>query len=132
MINSIGIALSGLNSASQHVNASASNIANALTSGSTDPSKKQAYTPVDITNTAQKDGGVQSRITQRSPAFNLSYSPNSPFADSEGYINTPNVDIAQEIIQMKLASLSYKANAKVLATSEEQINTLLDTFDKKV
>ena len=69
MINAIGIALSGLNSAAQRVSVGASNIANVLTSGSLENGEQAPYTPLDVQTKASADGGVQTTITPRDPAF---------------------------------------------------------------
>lgn len=132
MINAIGIALTGLNSASLRLNASASNIANAGTVGSLTNEANLPYTPRTTESKALGNGGVSTQITDRSPAFVPAYDADSPFADENGLIGTPNVDYASEIINMKLAETSYKANLKTISASTEMFEELLDTFDKKV
>ena len=131
MINTIGIALTGLNSASLRVNASASNIANAFTSGSLEEGGQAPYTPLTTTSAAQEQGGVTTQYTVQTPAFTPAYDPDSPFANEEGYIGVPNVDIAEEAINLKLAEISYKANISVVKTAESMFDALLDSVDKK-
>lgn len=132
MINAIGIALTGLNSASQRLNASASNIANAGTTGSLTDTNNAPYTPKDVQSKALGNGGVQTQISDRSPAFIPAYDADSPFADENGLIGVPNVDYASEIVDMKLAEISYKTNLKTIAVSKDMFEELLSTFDKKV
>lgn len=132
MINAIGIALTGLNSASLRLNTSAANIANAGTTGSLNSSENAPYTPQITTSTALNNGGVHTQTTDKSPAFIPAYDADSPFADENGIIGTPNVDYAEEIVNMKLAEISYKANIQTIKTAEEMFSELLDTFDKEV
>lgn len=132
MTNAIGIALSGLNSATTRLNASASNIANALTSGSLEDGGQAPYTPLETVQSSQEGGGVSAKVTPRQPAYSKAYDPDSPFANSEGYIGVPNVDMASEIVNMKLAEHSYKANIGTLKVSKEMFESLLSAFDKKV
>jgi flagellar basal-body rod protein FlgC len=132
MINAIGIALTGLNSASQRLNASASNIANAGTTGSLTDTNNAPYTPKNAQSKALGNGGVQTQISDRSPAFIPAYDADSPFADENGLIGVPNVDYASEIVDMKLAEISYKTNLKTIAVSKDMFEELLSTFDKKV
>lgn len=133
MTNAIGIALSGLNSASTRLNASAANIANAFTSGSLEEGGQAPYTPRDTVSSAQGEtGGVQTQIISRDPAFSPAYSPESPFANEEGYIGVPNVDLATEIVNMKLAEISYKANIGSIKVADEMLDALMTAFDKRV
>lgn len=129
----MGIALTGLNSASMRLNASAANIANFMTSGSLEPGGQSPYIPRDAVAKAQGEtGGVQTEIINRDPAFTPAYDPNSPFANDQGYIGVPNVDLATEIVNMKLAEISYKANLKTIQTSRDMFGELLKSFDKKI
>lgn len=132
MINAMGIALSGLNSASQRVNAAAANIANAYTVGSVEEGGRPAYTPRDVVQIAQENGGVLAQTVARDPASVPAYEPNSPFANEQGLVATPNVDLATEIVSMKLAEIAYKASIATLKTSEDMAEELLSAFDEKV
>jgi flagellar basal-body rod protein FlgC len=132
MINAIGIALSGLNSASQRVAAAASNIANVLTSGSLEEGGQPPYTPVTAVSESQENGGVLTNIQPRQNGFSTAYDPDSPFANAEGFIGVPNVDLATEIVNLKLAEVTYKANLSTIKTSKEMFDELMDTFDEKV
>jgi flagellar basal-body rod protein FlgC len=134
MINAIGIALTGLNSASQKLNAGASNIANAFTSGSLEDDGKPPYTPLTTVSKSQGiAGGVQTQIVPRSePVFTPAYDPDSPFANAEGYIGVPNVDLAEEIVNMKLAEVTYKANINTIKVAEDMFDNLMTAFDEEV
>ena len=61
--------------------------------------------------TKVKAGGVQvhSVIEDQSPLVPV-YNPNHPDADEEGYVMLPNVNTAQEMIDMLGASRAYEAN----------------------
>lgn len=100
MINAISIALTGLDSASTRLNASASNIANTLTPD---------YTPQDTISKTDSAGGVQTTIAPR-PA---------PFEN----------DLTREIVDLKLAEFAYKANLETINTATELFDELLDIFD---
>ncbi len=132
MTNAITTALSGLHSASLRLNASASNIANFSTTGSLSDADNPPYSAVTLQSKADGLGGVQSQIVEKNPGFVPAYDPNSPFADENGLIGTPNVNLAEDIVQMKLAELSYKANIKTIRVADDMFDALLDSFDKKV
>ncbi len=127
MINTIQIALSGLQAASKKVEASASNIANLQTAD---------YTPITTQQTAQSDTsgggqGVRSDFVPKTQPFTPSYDPDSPFANNEGYVNTPNVDLAEEAVNMTIAKTAYKASVSVIETVQDMTEELLAAFDKK-
>jgi flagellar basal-body rod protein FlgC len=136
MINAISIALSGLAAATKKVNAAASNIANISSAGSLDDAQNKPYTPLITQQTALSDGsgnpgGVRSDYTAKANPFVATYQPDSPFANAEGLIGLPNVDLAEEAINLQIASASYKASVSVLKTQEDMTSEMLRLFDKK-
>ncbi len=132
MVDSISASLSGLTAASKQVNASASNIANAGTVGAINPSDgPAAYQPVDVVQTTNNNGGVTSTYAGRDPASVVAYQPNSPYADSEGLVSAPNVDLTTEVVNLKLAEIAYKANLTALRVSQDLTEELLTRFDFK-
>lgn len=135
MVNAISIALSGLNAASKKLQASASNIANLQTVGSLQEGGQAPYTPQTTVQEAQTDSeengqGVSSEIIPRNNPFVPAFDPDSPFADEEGIIGVPNINLAEEIVNFKLAELNFKANIKTLETAEELSDELLRIVDE--
>lgn len=59
-------------------------------------------------------GVIVSQITQDTSDFNMEYDPTHPDADADGYVSYPNVDEAQEMIDMMGAVRSYEANVTAL------------------
>ena len=131
MIKAIGIAITGLDAAAKKISAGASNIANLQTTGSLSKDGKAPYTPLNTTQTASPTG-VSTNFTPKNNPFTPAYDPDSPYADENGYIGVPNVDLAEEAVNLSLAKLSYKANLEVIKTAESMSDELLDMFDKKV
>lgn len=137
MINAIQIALSGLTAASRKVEASASNIANMQTVGSLDNPEAAPYTPLVTQQTALTGGqnggaGVKSDFIPKNQPFTPAYDPDSPFANVDGIIGAPNVDLAEEAVNLSIAKATYKANVAVIKTSEEMTDELLKAFDREV
>ena len=132
MINPISVSVSGLQAASKKAEVTANNIVNADTVGSRDPnSPQQAYKPQTVQNLSVEGGGVRAVSLDRQPSFVPSYSPDSPFADEEGLINAPNVNLDEELINLKLAENAYKANTVALKTGIEMADTLREALDTK-
>ena len=57
------------------------------------------------------EGGVMvSEIGNDTTPYQLVYDPTNPDANAEGYVEMPNVDITQEMVDMISAYRSYEAN----------------------
>lgn len=119
----IGTALSGLQAAATRVGAAANNIANISTTGSTDGVTKPAYTPQDVVQTSRGDV-VDTRIEPRDPATFNAPDPDASFADENGMVAVPNIDMASEIVSMKQAEHAYKASLNVIETVQEMDDAL--------
>lgn len=130
MINTISIALSGLNAATNKLNATASNIANITTAGSLDDPSKAPYDALTTNQTASENGGVNSEVVSAGRPFVPTFAPDSPFANSEGLIGSPNVNLTKEAVNLSLAEITYKANIGTLKTAEEMSDELLNIFDE--
>ena len=132
MINPLSTSLSGLMAASKKMDIAASNIANADVVGSTDASNaNQAYTPLVTQDTSTAGGGVKTVSLNRNPAFVPSYEPDSPFANADGLVNAPNVNVDEELLNSKVAENSYKANITALKVGMEMQDTLQKALDTK-
>ncbi|HXZ00361.1 MAG TPA: flagellar basal body rod C-terminal domain-containing protein [Stellaceae bacterium] len=126
----ISIAVSGLNAASQRLAAAASNIANSQDTAplTPEPGAPQPYQPIDVAQTATPGGGTQAVEQPVTPASIPSYDPNSPYANSSGTVAAPNVDLAQQLVNANIASISYDANLKVIRTAQQMQGYLLNIF----
>lgn len=57
------------------------------------------------------DGGVRvAEIGDDTTPYQLVYDPSNPEANEDGYVEMPNVDITQEMVDMISAYRSYEAN----------------------
>lgn len=135
MINVINTALSGLNAAAKKVDAAASNIANVSTTGSVEDGGQAPYSALTTVQKTVVDGegnglGARTDIVPKDPGFVPAYAPDSPFANAEGIIGVPNVNLAEEAVNLKLAEISYKASLSVIKTADELSEELLHTVDR--
>ncbi|HLG84475.1 MAG TPA: flagellar basal body rod C-terminal domain-containing protein [Bradyrhizobium sp.] len=127
------IALSGMNAATRRHEVSASNVANVASTGglpnadgSVPAGAPTAYAPLEVVETANADGGTQTTVTTVTPSTTAVSDPQAPFANQNGLVAAPNVDLAQELINQMMASYSFAANAKVLTADDRMTRTLLD------
>ena len=57
--------------------------------------------------------------------FELEYDPDNPLANEDGYIQMPNVDEVEEIIDLMEATRSYEANVTAMnATKSMAVKAL--------
>ncbi len=124
------ISLSGMQAATTRLEASAQNIANAQSSGrlASGSTPSTAYTPVTVTQSDVKGGGVSARIVNAGDPYVPSYDPSSPDADAEGMVAAPNVDMASELVNVMTARISYEASIKTLKVGNDMLKTTLDAF----
>jgi flagellar basal-body rod protein FlgC len=123
-------AISGLTAASTRLSATASNIANSRDTAplSPQPGAVQPYQPITVTQTATPDGGTTASEQPITPASTASYDPSSPFANNDGEVASPNVDLSQQAVDLNSTALSYDANLKVIQTASQMQGYLLNIF----
>jgi flagellar basal-body rod protein FlgC len=124
------IALSGLTAASLRLQVSASNVANANSDGPLPGSANaagfpSAYSALQVDQVATS-GGTTATVTSASPGTVPAYDPNAPYADGNGMVASPNVNIAGEIVQQLLARYSFAANAQVIRADTQMSAALLN------
>lgn len=138
------IATSGLSAASLRVNVAASNIANVRTTGplpasgasagagssSTSSAYPAAYVPLRVDQVDQSSGstpgGTIATVSTVSPSCTAQSDPSAPYANQDGLVAAPNVDLASEFVQLATAKYSFIANAKVIQAYSETTESLLD------
>ena len=125
------IAVSGLSVASLRLQVAASNIANASSDGplpgTPNPENfPSAYSALRVNQVDNLAGGTSATVTNVSPSTVTAYDPSAPYADGRGMVASPNVDLANELVQVLLARFSYAANAKVIRADAQMSAALFD------
>jgi flagellar basal-body rod protein FlgC len=120
LLNGFGIAGSALTAQSARLNAVASNLANADSVVGADG---QPYRAKEVVFKAMpvEGGGLGVRVTQvveSSAPFRATYDPKNPAANADGYVNMPNVNVVDEMVNMISASRAYQTNADVMSTAK--------------
>lgn len=124
MVSAINTALSGLSAATRRLEVSANNIANqnSTQTNTNGEVSNTPFTPQRVDLVSLSNSGVIAQVRNQEPA-----TTQVPNAESEtGLIEVPNVDVARELVEVKLASYDYKANIKVIKTQNELEQNLLD------
>ena len=81
MGNTIGIAITGLNSAAMRLSASASNIANMQNTGSLTDESIPTYEALTTQSTTTSSGGCFTKIVIKEPATTIAFDPDAFYAD---------------------------------------------------
>jgi flagellar basal-body rod protein FlgC len=116
------IAGSALAAQSVRLNTVASNLANADAVAGDEASVYKARLPV-FKALAEPDGsnaGVQVLgVVESQTPPQMRYEPGHPLADADGYVYAPNVNVAEEMVNMISAARSYQSSVEVLNTAKD-------------
>jgi len=143
-MSTLSIATSGLSAASLRLDVAASNIANVLTTGplpatggsgapgggagssSNSSNLPAVYVPLQVNQVDQSSGGTVATVSAVSPGFVAQSDPGAWFANQDGLVAAPNVDLASEFVQLLTAKYAFAANAKVVQSYANTTRSLLD------
>lgn len=124
LLNIFNIAGSAMSAQGQRLNVVASNIANA---DSTTGPNGQAYRAKQVEFMTVPVGGVQeagvkvARVIDDTSPAKLEYNPDHPQANKEGYVAMPNVNVAEEMVNMLSASRSYQTNVDTMNAAKSML-----------
>ncbi|MCF8469061.1 MAG: hypothetical protein K9G33_16825 [Sneathiella sp.] len=123
----VGSALGGMAAATKRIDVSAQNIANASSVGTPGAAgKNESYKAVEPIQTSDASGAPEVKVREKKPSTVPVYAPNNPLANEEGLVESPNVDLAGELVNQTLAVHSYKANVKMFEIWNELQRATLD------
>jgi flagellar basal-body rod protein FlgC len=79
-----------------------------------------------VNQVATAGGGTAANVAPVSPTYVPQFAPGSPFADQNGLVAAPNVDLANEAVQQIIARYEFTANAKVMQVNAQMMQSLLN------
>jgi flagellar basal-body rod protein FlgC len=122
--NAIGVAGSGVTVYRKWLDAVSDNIANMDNVSKTSENAFQAR--YVIAQEAQDGNGAQvGGIAYGSAEGALSYEPDNPLADTEGYVRRPDIDLGSQMAQLMMAQRAYQANLSVVDRARESYNAAI-------
>lgn len=120
---------SGMSAQSQRLNVVASNIANAdsATSATGRPyrAKEVVFRPVRLDESHAATGVEVEMVVEDASEPKLIYDPKHPAADERGYVSYPNVNLAEEMVNMLSASRSYQSNVETMNAAKTMLTRTL-------
>ena len=123
--NAIGVAGSGVTVYRKWLDAVSDNIANVDNVSRTSENAFQAR--YVIAQEAQDGNGAQvGGIAYGSAEGKLSYEPDNPLADSEGYVRRADIDLGSQMAQMIMAQRAYQANLSVVDRARDSYTAAIN------
>ena len=137
VFSAIDISASGLSAERTRMNTIASNLANAQTTRTAaggpykrvDPvfeaialDKMHALTPSERSVSQVK----VTQIVQDQRPGHMVYSPGHPDANKDGYLEYPNVNVVEEMVNMISASRAYEAGISSVEATQKMASSALD------
>lgn len=133
LFSAFRIAGSGATAQGQRLNAVASNLANADSAAGPDG---QVYKARHVVFEAVAADGVRGggaaaqgvrvlRVTVDNAPPRRLHDPRHPLADADGYVSLPNVNVAEEMVNMISAARSYENNIEVMNTARSLLTKTL-------
>jgi len=129
----LSIAISGMQAATRRLEVSARNVANVRSDGALPDGQgnyaagaPRAYMPSRVDQVELSGGGTQAVIRDVSPSYVPTSDPGSPYANAEGQVAYPNVDLTEEAVQQLIARYTFAANARVVTSYDQMVKSLLD------
>lgn len=142
IFDSININTSGLSLERLKLDTISTNIANVNTTRTEDggpyikktvtfeENVKQSQSALSTGN-AQKSFGVKATgMEEDDSGLVREYNPESPDADENGYVTLPNVNMADEMVDMMTTLRTYEANATALEASKNMLKQALQISAK--
>lgn len=70
-------------------------------------------------------GVMVASVTEAQNPTRIVYDPNHPDADEQGYVELPNVNVVEEMVNMVNASRAYEANVTIAQTTKSMIQSAI-------
>jgi flagellar basal-body rod protein FlgC len=130
LVDSLSASTAGLKAQSMRIRVIAENIANAQTTGKTAAELPYRRQEVTFANELDRATGMDlvkvDKVSSDSSPFQRRYLPGHPAADTDGYVQFPNVNSLIETMDMREAQRSYEANLNVMEVSRMMLMRTID------
>jgi flagellar basal-body rod protein FlgC len=136
IFSAMEIAASGLTAERTRMNTIASNLANARTTRTEQGGPYKRLDPIFEARPVDQNGEIGAtngvslakvaRIEQDQRPGMMVYEPGHPDANAEGYVEYPNVNAVEEMVNMITASRAYEAGITSIDTVKRMARSALD------
>lgn len=128
MTSIFGIAVSGLNAAGARINTASNNIANFRSTTALKDGQviNEPFTPQEVVQLPQTTGGTLPLVRDRQGEPVPVFSQDHPDADTEGFIQLPDIELASEFADILIAKNAFRANLSLIEAGDELLGALVD------
>jgi flagellar basal-body rod protein FlgC len=123
--NAIGVAGTGVTVYRKYLDAVSDNIANMDNVSRTSEKAFQARYVI-AQQAADGNGAQVGGVALGSAEGILTYDPDNPLADSQGYVRRPDIDLGSQMAQMMMAQRAYQANLSVVDRAKESYTAAIN------
>ncbi len=106
------------------LDAIAANIANAQTTRT--PDGGPYHRQIAVTERDPRSGAVATRVATDPQPGRLVYDPGHPDANADGFVEYPNVDVSNELVDLMIARRVHEANATVFQAAKSMLKRALE------
>ena len=125
IFNAIGVAGTGVTVYRKWLDAVSDNIANVDNVSRTSENAFQARYVI-AQEALDGNGAPVGGIAYGSAEGKLSYEPDNPLADTEGYVRRPDIDLGSQMAQMIMAQRAYQANLSVVDRARDSYTAAIN------
>lgn len=124
MFGALDAASSGVSLGRTWIDATSDNVANVNT---VRPAGEEPFRArLVVAQSRTETGGVDVAAIRSKPGEpQVTFDPDNPLADEEGYVTQPHVDLTEEMTNMMMASRLYQANISVMQQARETYSAAL-------
>lgn len=127
----LNISASGLEAQRVRMNIIAGNLANAHSTHSPEggPYRRKDVVFSEVLDSMSGDGSGKvnvSDVIEDQRPFQVVYDPQHPDANAEGYVQLPNVNLLEEMVNMISASRAYEANVTTISSAKSMAQKALE------
>ena len=123
--NAIGVAGTGVTVYRKWLDAVSDNIANIDNVSRTNQKAFQARYVV-AQEAADGNGAQVGGVAFGSAQGILTYDPENPLADNQGYVRRPDIDLSSQMAQMMMAQRAYQANLAVVDRAKDSYTAAIN------
>jgi len=130
LTKALAISAGGLESQTTRLRVIAENLANQDSTGSSPGADPYRRKTVSFENRMNQAAGVETvrirQIGRDKAEFTLRHDPSHPGANADGYVKQPNVNSFVEVMDMRDAERSYRANLAVMQTTRGMMTRTIE------
>lgn len=128
IVKGFDILSSGMSAQRTRLNAVSSNLANSETTQTAEGGAYQRKVPIfEAVADDGEQAGVRVSAVVNDPAPGpMVYQPSHPHANADGYVQMPNVNVVEEMVDMMTAARSFEANVQAFQTLRDMVQQALN------